>query len=434
MGAYINFDLLDTAELCGLDIKSRTLAKEEVEARCPYCNDRRYRMYLNRVTHMFFCQNCGTGGNAVTLYADCNPKGIRLTNYESYKALSTEPSVRQYDVPIIESCDEPPIRELSERSEIYLEFLKLLRLEKDHLTNLLNRGLSTEIIKGNMYKSFPTDKTERQWICDNLAARYDLTDVPGFYRSGGRWSIIGLKSGILIPICSKDNFIQGLQIRFDSPPVKRITGADGKVTEKVGGRFRWLSTGGNGFTDGTGITSYIHVTGDVSSDTLYNSDHVDSVVQYLLDKMQAVKINIHGNLYFIPSTRLPLLNVLEDYIEALSKNNINDGNVSSNSMFVADDEKQREKMAAEFYMNYRRDIEAYEERIQHFIDNGCDSAAVIERWLKKIEALKLKKATYEQVLKRQLDDLDRDFALLQMQSQELSVRAGKNQIKMPLAA
>ena len=61
--------------------------------------------------------------------------------------------------------------------------------------------------------------------------------------------------------------------------------------------------------------------------------------------------------------------------------------------------------------NYRRDIEAYEECIQHFIDNGCDSTAVIERWLKKIEALKLKKATYEQVLKRQLDDLDRDFAL-----------------------
>ena len=269
MGAYINFDLLDTAELCGLDIKSRTLAKEEVEARCPYCNDHRYRMYLNRITHMFFCQNCGTGGNAVTLYADCNPKGIRLTNYESYKALSAEPSVRQYDVPIIESRGEPPIRELYERSEIYLEFLKLLRLEKDHLTNLLNRGLSTEIIKGNMYKSFPTNKTERQWICDNLAARYDLTDVPGFYRSGGRWSIIGLKSGILIPICSKDNLIQGLQIRFDNPPVKRVTAADGKVTEKVGGRFRWLSTGGNGFTDGTGITSYIHVTGDVSSDTLY---------------------------------------------------------------------------------------------------------------------------------------------------------------------
>lgn len=78
-------------------------------------------------------------------------------------------------------------------------------------------------------------------------------------------------------------------------------------------------------------------------------------------------------------------------------------------MFVANGEKQREKMTAEFYMNYKRDIETYEERIQHFIDNGCSSVAVINRWLKKIEALKAKKATYEQVLKRRLDDLDKDF-------------------------
>ena len=166
----------------------------------------------------------------------------------------------------------------------------------------------------------------------------------------------------------------------------------------------------------------------------YNTDHVDSVVQFLLEKMQAVKINIHGNLYFIPSIHMPLLNIFEDYIEALSKCNLNAGNVSSNSMFVANDEKQREKMTAEFYMNYKRDIETYEERIQHFIDNGCSSAAVINRWLKKIEALKAKKATYEQVLKRRLDDLDKDFSLLQMQSHELSLRAVKNQMEMPLAA
>ena len=118
----------------------------------------------------------------------------------------------------------------------------------------------------------------------------------------------------------------------------------------------------------------------------------------------------------------------------LAKCNLNAGNVSSNSMFVANDEKQREKMTAEFYMNYKRDIETYEERIQHFIDNGCSSAAVINRWLKKIEALKAKKTTYEQVLKRRLDDLDKDFSLLQMQSQELSLRAVKNQMEMPLAA
>ena len=97
-------------------------------------------------------------------------------------------------------------------------------------------------------------------------------------------------------------------------------------------------------------------------------------------------------------------------------------------------ERLTEKRTAEFYTNYKRDIETYEERIQHFIDNGCSSAAVINRWLKRIEALKAKKATYEQVLKRRLDDLDKDFSLLQMQSQELSLRAVKSQTQMPLAA
>lgn len=168
----------------------------------------------------------------------------------------------------------------------------------------------------------------------------------------------------------------------------------------------------------------------------YNSDHVDSVIQVLLEKMQAVKINIHGNLYFIPNTHIPMLNILEDYIETLSKNDLNKdrSNVNCNSMYVADDEKQREKMSAEFYANYRRDIDTYVERIQHFIDSGCKSQAVIDRWLKKIEALQQKKLTYEQVLKKQLNSLDEDFRMLRMQSQELSVRNAKMQESLPIAA
>ena len=34
MGAYINFDLVNTAELCGINIKRSTLTNDEVEARC----------------------------------------------------------------------------------------------------------------------------------------------------------------------------------------------------------------------------------------------------------------------------------------------------------------------------------------------------------------------------------------------------------------
>ena len=53
----------------------------------------------------------------------------------------------------------------------------------------------------------------------------------------------------------------------------------------------------------------------------------------------------------------------------------------SNSIFVVDDERQRQKMTDEFYANYKKDIEFYQERVQHFIDSGCESKAVIKCWL-----------------------------------------------------
>ena len=166
----------------------------------------------------------------------------------------------------------------------------------------------------------------------------------------------------------------------------------------------------------------------------YTSDQVDSVIDDMLCRMQANSISIKGNLFFIPKQYLSLLNLLEDYIESLSKENLNTNLVHSNSMFVVDDERQRQKMTDEFYANYKRDIEFYQERIQHFIDNGCDSQAVIQRWMQKINALQMKKQTYEKILQRQLDDLNSDYAMLQMQGQELAVRNVKGQTQLNIAA
>ena len=167
--------------------------------------------------------------------------------------------------------------------------------------------------------------------------------------------------------------------------------------------------------------------------TCYTTDHVESVIQDQLDRMQANKISIHGNLYFIPNPYLPLLNILEDYIDAISKHNLNDGLVMSNSMFVVDDERQRQKMTEEFYANYKRDIEFYQQRVQHFIDSGCDSKAVIGRWIQKIQDLQQKKKIYEDVQKRQLDALNSDYAMLQMQSEELRIRNIHGQIQLNAA-
>lgn len=163
--------------------------------------------------------------------------------------------------------------------------------------------------------------------------------------------------------------------------------------------------------------------------TCYTTDHVEAVIQDQLYRMQANKISVHDNLYFILNPYLPLLNILEDYIDAISKHNLNDGLIMSNFMFVVDDEHQRQKMTEEFYANYKRDIESYQQRVQHFIDSGCDSKAVIGRWIQKIQDLQQKKKIYEDVLKRQLDALNSDYAMLEMQAEELRIRNIHGQVQ-----
>lgn len=270
---YIYIDVADTALLCNLDIKQSTIDNDEVQARCPYCGDYKYRMYLSRNPEnaTFWCHNCGTGGNAVTLYADFNPGHRRISTKEAFIELMNEPRVRTGEC-LHERYEQPldSIRPLHERSQIYLELLSQLGLKTTHKQNLRNRGLSDEIISGNMYRSIPTAWRDQQRAIDYLSSRYDLSGIPGFYTKDMRWRMACCRySGILIPVCAQDNQIQGLQIRLDEPPPKIITNPDGSKAEKKGDRFRWFSTGGKYYENGTGISSYIHVVGDTNCDTLH---------------------------------------------------------------------------------------------------------------------------------------------------------------------
>lgn len=58
-------------------------------------------------------------------------------------------------------------------------------------------------------------------------------------------------SGYFIPVCDKDGYIQGMQLRLQS---------DSK-------RYRWFST--NGYHEGTGVSSWVHVVGDTKSNTAF---------------------------------------------------------------------------------------------------------------------------------------------------------------------
>lgn len=273
MRNYIDFDLLDTARICDLDIDETTAHKDDVAVRCPYCRDYKHRMFLSHKpgNNAFWCHNCGATGSAVTIYADFNPEGKRLTNFEAYREMLRRDDIRKNEIPLdVTESNIYNIRPLNERSEIYLALLKLLDLEEKHHSNLHNRGLTDEMIAGNMYRSIPTDSNIRRKVIDTLSSYYDLSGMPGFYTKNNRWQMANCtRSGFLIPVCTYDNKIQGLQIRLDEPPPKVVTLSNGEKVEKKGERYKWFSTGGNYYQNGTSISSYIHIVGDLNCDTLH---------------------------------------------------------------------------------------------------------------------------------------------------------------------
>ncbi len=141
---------------------------------------------------------------------------------------------------------------LAVRHDVYYDMLSLLSLSEKHKQNLLNRGLSAERIEENRYRSMPSDWQTRKKIANQLSQNYDLRGIPGFFTYDGQWSLWG-KAGILVPVCSKEGFIQGLQIRLDNTDKKK---------------YRWLSSNPEyHYENGTRAYSWVHVTGNRNSKT-----------------------------------------------------------------------------------------------------------------------------------------------------------------------
>jgi ribosomal protein S16 len=158
----------------------------------------------------------------------------------------------------------------------------------------------------------------------------------------------------------------------------------------------------------------------------YGRNPVETIVDNFIVEMDAVKISVHGKLFFVPRHKMGMVDILEDFIGELNANNLNSGTqMSANSIFVINDEKQRGKMEEEFYTTVRKELEMYQERLQHFIQTGAQSRAVIDRWLDKISSLKAKKQKYEELFKKELNLLNDDFDVINLQSQELQIRLNK---------
>lgn len=76
-----------------------------------------------------------------------------------------------------------------------------------------------------------------------------------------------------------------------------------------------------------------------------------------------------------------------------------------------------------FYRSVRKEIAEYEERVTNLLQNGSQSPKIMERWIIRIQGLEQKKRNYEDILKRELTDLDEEFQSLRYLSDELRLRA-----------
>lgn len=156
---------------------------------------------------------------------------------------------------------------------------------------------------------------------------------------------------------------------------------------------------------------------------------IETVAEKYISSLNAIKISARGHHYFVPKQFMYGIDLLEDFLEELnslnlyaptSKNVRKD--ISMNSMYVADDEKQRRKMAAEFYIDMGRQIQDYQERIENLLKSGSESNAVLIRWMNKVRTLEDKKYDYEVILKQRLDDMDSEFDYLKSLCTEFKLR------------
>ena len=159
---------------------------------------------------------------------------------------------------------------------------------------------------------------------------------------------------------------------------------------------------------------------------------IDTILLHYLGTLDALPISVYGKLYFVPRDKMHKVDLFEDFLEELNRANQNDKALVVNSFYVADDEKQREKMASEFYTLVRKEAQEYQERAMYLIDSGCQSPSIMERWILRIDDLKQKKQRYEALFRKELSETDAEFDSLQLYSQELQIRA--DGIRMQRAA
>lgn len=162
---------------------------------------------------------------------------------------------------------------------------------------------------------------------------------------------------------------------------------------------------------------------------------IETMADKYIAGMHAIGISARGHHYFVPKAYMHQISMLEDFMELIAKenlftyaNNRDSKYISINSMYVADDEKQRSKMAHEFYQDIGREIDEYQKRITKLLQNGNSSQRILDRWELKIRSLENKKREYEAILKKDLSGIDEGFTMLRDMCDQFKLQVRSSQI------
>ena len=114
---FDSFDIAEVAQKCGITFNPQQKSSIEIEARCPFCDDRKYHLGINRNLERFHCFKCGEKGNSVSLYA----KLYGVSNKEAYHSLKENLDSFDEKVIYLERGNEQEVRPLKDRHNVYYD-------------------------------------------------------------------------------------------------------------------------------------------------------------------------------------------------------------------------------------------------------------------------------------------------------------------------
>jgi len=238
---------------------------------CPNCDKRHKDKHLNinLIKDVFRCPKCGFFGGVFDLYCRYTHyprEGVRYKLLRILSGYSAKPYVSRGPVLFqTQGAGDTHAAGLEIRHEVYSDLLSMLPLAADHMRNLLQRGLSEQVISDNGYRTISVIN-EKSLARRLLANGHNLAGVPGFYRDiDGQWTFISNQRGVLIPVRDIKGRIQGMQVRRDN------------ISKR---KYRWISS--NGMNGGQGAESWVHIAGQPAERVILTEGPLKAdVIHYL---------------------------------------------------------------------------------------------------------------------------------------------------------